>query len=92
MSTLLMVNSRAKRKRSDAGIELIFLPGGNFLFELNEVAALVLDRFGIPATLSAVVEGIAGEFEPAAFDEISSDIHSLVERFLEHKILVEAVE
>lgn len=90
MNTLLVVNEKAKRKRSDAGVELVFLPGGNFLFELNETASQVLEHFRDPSLVNDVVDVIAGDFEPEDASDIHSDICILVERFQQHGILVVA--
>lgn len=86
----LIVNELLKRRTSPGGTALAFVPGQNFVYELNDTATEILDLLSGPLSHDELVEQISTGYDTEDVQELRQDVTMLLERFMEHNIVVEA--
>lgn len=88
MDKLLTVNEKMRRKTSETGTSVAFIPGSNFVYELNESASVILEKLDIPMTMRQLLQALMAEYEIEDPDEFQLEVKQVVDRFLKHEILI----
>lgn len=82
-------NSDVRRRKSEAGIELVFVPGEDCVNELNEEASVVLEQFASPKTREEVRNNLLKIYSVDNINEFTEQTDQIIDRFLKRKILIE---
>ena len=82
-------NADLRNKKSDAGIELVFVPGEDCVNELNEEASAVLEQFTSPKTIEEARSSLLNIYTVDNADEFIEETNQIINRFLKQRILIE---
>lgn len=82
-------NTKLRSRKSESGIELIFIPEDECITELNEEASVVLEQFSIPKTIEEVRSSLLNIYTVDNIDVFINETDQIIDRFLKRKILIE---
>jgi hypothetical protein len=82
-------NPSLRTKKSDSGVQLVFVPGEDYINELNEVASDVLHIFDSAKTITEVKTELLSIYDVTEFEEFDIELRQIIQSFLQQKILME---
>jgi len=82
-------NMNLRIRKSEAGIEMVFVPGEGCVNELNEEASVILEQFTSPSTIEDMRKNLLNIYAVDDFDTFIKETDQIITRFLTRKILLE---
>jgi len=82
-------NPELRTKKSDNGIQLVFVPGEDYISELNEIASDVLEQFIHPKTIDELKNNLLEIYEVSDENTFENELQEIIKYFVRQKVLLD---